>query len=132
MKTYMLDTNTVSHLIKDNTKTKERLASVPITAVCISSITKAELMFGLRRRPMAVKLHEIVSQFLRAVEVKSWDTSTAETYGITRAELENQGIVLSPLDLLIACHAQEVGSVLVTNDKAFERIQGLKVEDWTK
>jgi tRNA(fMet)-specific endonuclease VapC len=61
-----------------------------------------------------------------------WESSTAEKYGATRAELENQGIVLSPLDLLIASHALEVTAILVTNDKAFSRIKGLKIEDWTK
>jgi tRNA(fMet)-specific endonuclease VapC len=132
MKLYMLDTNTVSHLIKGNIKAKEQLASKPISSVCISSITKAELIFGLCKRPTAVNLHEIVSQFLRAVQILPWQSSTAEKYGATRVELENQGIVLSPLDLLIASHALEVTAILVTNDKAFSRIKGLKIEDWTK
>ena len=128
----MLDTNTVSNLLKGNTRTKEQLASLPISSVCISSITKAELFYGLCKRPSAVNLHEIVLQFLLAVETLPWESSTAEKYGDTRAELENQGIVLSPLDLLIASHALEVNATLVTNDKAFGRIKRLKTEDWTK
>lgn len=59
-----------------------------------------------------------------------WDSATAECYGAVRAELERQGKLLGPLDLLIATHALGAGAVLVTNDQAFFQVAGLRVEDW--
>ena len=65
MTRYMLDTNTVSHLIREHPAVVRRLLAVPMAAVCISSITKAELLFGLARRPEAKRLHTAVGEFLR-------------------------------------------------------------------
>lgn len=61
----------------------------------------------------------------------SWDSGIAQRYGIVRADMERQGKVLAPLDLLIAGHALGIGAVLVTNDRAFGEVGDLSVEDWT-
>ncbi len=131
MTRYMLDTNTVSHLIREHPGVVRRLVAVPMATVCISSITKGELLFGLARRPEAKRLHAAVWEFLRRVDVLSWDSDVAERYGDTRAALERQGKTLGPLDLLIASHGLHAGAVLVTNDRAFTQVDGLRVEDWT-
>lgn len=127
----MLDTNTVSHLIREHPAVVRRVLAVPMAAVCISSITKAELLFGLARRPEAKRLHTAVGEFLRRVDVLPWDSEVAERYGATRAAMERQGKTLGPLDLLIASHALRAEAVLVTNDRAFAQVDGLRVEDWT-
>ena len=98
---------------------------------CIAAISKGELLFGLTRRPAAKRLHVAVRQFLRRVDVLPWNSSTAEHYGIVRADMEKRGRILASLDLLIATHALSVDAVLVTNDKAFSQMVGLHVEDWT-
>jgi len=131
MTRYMLDTNTVSHFIREHPAVVRRVLAVPMAAVCISSITEGELLFGLARRPEAKRLHTAVREFLRRVDVLPWDSDVAERYGGTRAALEQQGKTLGPLDLLIASHGLHAGAVLVTNDRAFAQVDGLRVEDWT-
>ncbi len=128
---YMLDTNIVSHLIKGHEKVIEQVTSKPIFDICISSITQAELLFGLAKRPDAKKLHLLVKEFLLRIEIISWNSDAAKTYGKTRAELENKGKIIASLDLLIATHALSNKFTLITNDKAFLQIENLKIEDWT-
>jgi tRNA(fMet)-specific endonuclease VapC len=131
MKRYMLDANTVSHLIKGHRAVAGRVVAMPMAALCISAITEGELLFGLAKRPDAKRLDRAVREFLRCVDVLSWDSGTAARYGSLRADMERQGKVLAPLDLLIAAHALGVGAVLVTNDRAFGQVGDLSVEDWT-
>ena len=131
MKRYMLDTNMVSHLIREHPVVVRRIVSVPITSLCISAITEGELLFGLAKRLDAKRLHLAVREFLRRVDVLPWDSAIAEHYGTVRADMERQGKILGPLDLLIAAHALGAGAVLVTNDRAFAQSSDLQVEDWT-
>lgn len=129
---YMLDTNTVSHLLKQHPAVLQRVVTTPMSALCISAITEGELRFGLAKRPDAKRLHQAVAEFLRRVDVLPWDNRVAESYGRIRASMEAQGTILAPLDLLIATHALHIGAVLVTNDKAFSQVSALTVEDWTQ
>ena len=132
MTLYMLDTNTVSRLVKKDLTAMQRAKDVPITSLCISAITEGELLFGLAKRPEAIRLRAAVREFLRCVDVMPWDEGVAEHYAQVRASLERQGKTLAPLDLLIASHAESIGAVLVTNDQAFRLIGNLRVEDWTE
>ena len=132
MTRYMLDTNTVSHLLKKHPVVARRVVAVPITSLCISAITQGELLFGLARRPEATALHGAVREFLRRVDVLPWDTAASEVYGPARAAREREGRVLAPLDLLIGSHALSTDAVLVTNDRAFGHLPGLQIEDWTE
>lgn len=131
MTRYLLDTNTVSHLIKKHPGVARRLVQVPITTVCISAITQGELLFGLARRPEATTLHKLVWEFLRRVDVLPWDAATAQAYAAARAAMQREGRVLAPMDLLIGTHALSLQAILVTNDQAFGQLQGLQIEDWT-
>ena len=132
MTRYMLDTNTVSHLLKKHPSVARRVVAVPITALCISAITQGELLFGLAKRPDATALHEAVREFLRRVDVLPWDAATSEDYGTARAASQREGRVLAPMDLLIGAHALSIDAVLVTNDRAFGQLTGLSIEDWTE
>lgn len=127
---YILDTNTVSHLLKKHPKVKQRIQSKPMSSIYISSITEAELHFGLAKRPKATTLHQLVHEFLIRVKILSWDSDTAKYYGSLRANIQQQGKALAPLDLLIAAHALQYKATLITNDKAFRQIDALKIEDW--
>ena len=131
MKRYMLDTNTVSHLLREHPAVARRLVAVPMASLCISAITEGELLFGLAKRPTAKQLHVAVREFLRRVDVLPWDSTAAEHYGAVRADMARQGKVLAPLDLLIATHALSVDAVLVTNDRAISQMTHLHIEDWT-
>lgn len=131
MRRYMLDTNTVSQLLKGQPNVTQHVVSVPMTSLCISAITEGELLFGLAKRPDSKRLHAAVRELLKRVDVLPWDSVAAEHYGMVRANQERQGRVLGPLDQLIAAHALAVGAKLVTNDRAFGQVDGLQPEDWT-
>ena len=131
MRRYMLDTNTVSLLLRQHPAVLRRVTAAPMAALCISAITEGELLFGLAKRPAARRLHAAVREFLRRVEVLPWETAAAERYGTLRAGLERAGKVLGPLDLLIAAHALDRQAVLVTNDRAFGMVEHLGLADWS-
>jgi tRNA(fMet)-specific endonuclease VapC len=128
----MLDTNIVGHLLNLHPAVVRRVTNASMASLCISAITAGELLFGLAKRPDAVRLHRAVEAFLRRVDVLPWGRDAATRYGGVRAALERDGKVLGALDLLIAAHALHAGSVLVTNDRAFRHVPGLEVEDWTE
>jgi tRNA(fMet)-specific endonuclease VapC len=127
---YLLDTNTVSHLIKRHPQATQHLLAVPMHSVCISAITAGELAFGLAKRPEAVALKAAVNEFLRRVEVLPWDAAVAQTYGALRAQMQSKGKPLAALDMQIAAHAVHVNATLITSDHAFLHIDQLLVEDW--
>lgn len=129
---YMLDTNVVSQLIRKHPAVVSRVTTAPMAALCISAVTEGELLFGLAKRPAATQLHAAVSEFLKRVEVLPWDSSAAESYGALRASMEAHGKPLAPLDMLIGAHAASVSAILVTNDRAFQQLGDLRVEDWTE
>jgi tRNA(fMet)-specific endonuclease VapC len=128
----MLDTNTVSHLIKRHPQVTRRLLTVPMHRVCISAITSGELAFGLAKRPDATALKTAVREFLRRVDVLPWDDAVAQTYGTLRAQLQVNGTPLAPLDTQIAAHALHAQAILVSNDQAFQQINALQVQDWCR
>jgi tRNA(fMet)-specific endonuclease VapC len=130
---YLLDTNAASFVIKGNfPRVRERLLKVPMAEVGISTVTEAELRFGVARKPGAIRLKTAVEEFLLRVEALSWDSDAAQQYAQVRAELERTGKPMGNLDLMIAAHALSAKLVLVTHDHVFRRIKRLKVEDWTK
>jgi tRNA(fMet)-specific endonuclease VapC len=131
MTRYMLDTNIVSHLLRAHPAVVARVTAAPMATLCLSAITGAELMYGLAKRPGAERLARAVDELLRRVEVLPWAPSAMVGYGQLRAGLEGQGQPMGALDLLIAAHALDADAVLVTNDKAFGRVPGLRVEDWS-
>jgi tRNA(fMet)-specific endonuclease VapC len=130
---YFLDTNIAGYVIKGNfPPVRERLLEIPMSAVGISVITEAELRFGVARLPQAAKLGRAVEEFLIRVEVLPWDSEAAQRYAQLRAALEEHGEPMGNLDLMIAAQALAEGVILVTNDRVFRRVRGLKVEDWSK
>ena len=108
------------------------MAKFQIADVFISTVTEAELRYGLARRPDASRLQSLVEDFLLTVTILPWDSEAAKQYGWLRAGLEREGMPMANLDLMIGAHALAMGAVLVTNDRAFARIKNLKLADWTK
>lgn len=128
---YMFDTNTVSHLFRQHPQVLSIMEKLPPSAVCISSVTEAELLYGVAKR-RSKALQRLVESFLAAVTVHAWDSEAARCYGEMRANMERKGKTMGALDQLIAAHAQSCGATLVTNDRAFAMVPGLAVEDWTR
>ncbi len=129
---YLLDTNTVSFMLKGNLPVRRRVMEVGMAQLAISTVTEGELLYGAARLPDATRLHAVIEDFFLRVAILPWDSDAARQYGQLRAWLERKGHSLGSLDTMIAAHALVVGAVLVTNDRAFSRIKKLEVEDWTK
>ncbi len=130
---YLLDTNTASYIIKGNfPRVRERLLRVPMAEVGISVVTEAELRFGVARKPEAERLQIAVDEFLLRVEILPWDSAAAKHYALLRAALERAGKPMGNLDMMIAAQALAAEAVLVTHDRVFQRVKGLKVDDWTR
>jgi tRNA(fMet)-specific endonuclease VapC len=131
MKRYMLDTNMVSYFIKVHPQVVAQVIGTPMSELCISAITEAELFFGLAKQPQAKRLHEAVREFLLRVDSLPWDSSISQKYATVRAQMKKQSKTLAPLDLLIAAQALSVGATLVTSDQAFAHVPNLQLQDWT-
>jgi tRNA(fMet)-specific endonuclease VapC len=129
---YLLDTNTCSYIIKGNRpQVRERLLEVPMTEVGISTVTEAELRFGVARLPQAKKLAAAVEEFLLRLERLPWNSEAARHYARLRSTLEREGEPMGNLDMMIAAQALAVEAVLVTSDRVFRRVKGLNIEDWS-
>lgn len=130
---YMLDTNTASYIIKGEFPAiQKKLISVPMASVCISSVTEAELLFGLAKKPDASQLKIVVHEFLLRVEILPWESSAAKSYAHLRSELQRNGLSLGAMDMLIAAHSLAGNMILVSNDQAFYKLKNfLVLEDWS-
>lgn len=129
---FMLDTNIVSYLLRDQNPTlKSEFLRTPPADVAVSTITEAEVLFGIAKKPGVAMLRLAAENFLAGVAVLPWDSAAARAYGLLRAEQEIKGRPLSSEDLMIAAHALSLGLVLITNDQAFRFVERLKTEDWT-
>jgi len=130
---YLLDTNTVSYIIKgDIPRIREHLLKVPIAEVGLSVVTEAELLSGVARRPEATRLRVAVEEFLLRVEVLPWTSHAAQQYAEIRAALERKGVPMGNLDMMIAAQALAAEAILVTRDRVFQRVKELRVEDWSR
>lgn len=133
---YLLDTNVVSHIMQGrDLALLARLTEVPVGQVVISSVTLAELQYGLHRKGQPVRLRNALTQVLLRMDVLPWDEDVANCYGEFCATLEAQGINLSDFDMMIAAHAVAVDATLVSRDKAFAQVpagvsQRLRLEIW--
>ena len=129
---YMLDTNICIYLIKNKPATvKAKFQEHSITDICISSITLSELLYGAEKSKWQAKSRLAVIKLLSPVKVLDFDANAAFAYGKLRADLEQKGTPIGPLDMLIAGHALAEDLVLVTNNtKEFARVVDLKLENW--
>ncbi len=129
----MLDTNQASYLLKGKSPAlRARLLSLrPAEVACISSVTEAELLYGIAKSGIGEQRMRILNWFLQLVAIHPWARAEAAVYGHLRAKQEAAGKTLGPLDMQIAAHAIALGAILVTNDKAFHQVPDLLgVENW--
>lgn len=133
MSIYMLDTSIASAIIAGRVDLDARLEALGPAWWCISAITRAELRFGVMRRPEATKLSRLVDAFLEAARTEPFDGRAADEFGRLRAELERRGEGIGVADELIAAHALAIGAVVVTdNERHFSRVPQLPVENWLR
>jgi tRNA(fMet)-specific endonuclease VapC len=129
---YMLDTDISSYIMKGSEPSvMKRLVSVSVGDVCISAISKAELMYGVEISPRQAQDRARLDVFLRHVAVLDYPQDAASDYAQIRAWLKKRGTMIGANDLLIAAHARCLDLILVTNNtREFRRVPQLNMENW--
>ncbi len=131
---YLLDTNICIYLIKKKPlKILEKLRMSDISDVAISSVTMAELEYGVTKSGKPEQNRDALTEFTTPLEIVQFDAVAAYHYGQIRAYLELRGTPIGSMDMLIAAHAISLSYILVTNnEREFQRVQGLIIENWVK
>jgi len=134
MAAYMLDTDTCSYIMRRSHPTLlKRLAAVPVSEVCMSVVTRAELMCGVEVSPHRGQDAAALAAFLPYVDAIDFTSDAAIHYAEIRADLKRRGRLIGANDLFIAAHARSLGVTLVTNNTAeFERVKDLSIQNWTR
>ena len=129
---YMLDTNICIYAMKNKPeKVLQRLKEEINDGVCISSITLAELEYGMKHSSNPAKNEQALLRFLLPFDVLPFGAAAASEYGEIRAYQQQAGTPIGAMDMLIAAHAKSEDIVLVTNNtREFERVVGLELENW--
>lgn len=128
---YMLDTNLCIRVLRDRPAGVRERFNAEAAALCISSVTLAELLYGAEKSARPVEMRYQVEGFAARLAVLAFDDAAAAHYGEIRANLERRGQAIGPYDLMIAGHARSRGLVVVTGNLGeFGRVAGLRAEDW--
>lgn len=130
----MLDTNICIYVLKNNSNQLRRKFTA-IKHLCISSVTYAELCYGIENSENTKKAERWnqLDQFTQRLLVDSWDEEAAKHYGAIQSLLRREGTPIGNNDLMIASHARRLDAVLVTNNvRQFERVPDLTIENWVK
>lgn len=130
---YMLDTNICIFTIKNRPEQVREAFNRFHNQLCISSVSFMELIFGAEKSASPEKNLRVVEGFAARLEVLFYDEPAASHTGHLRAELARSGTPIGPYDQLLAGHARSRGLIMVTNNRReFDRVPGLRVEDWTE
>jgi tRNA(fMet)-specific endonuclease VapC len=128
---YALDTNLCVRILRDRPQGLRKRFNDEAPGLSISSIVLYELLYGAAKSARPVENRQAVEAFAERLEVLDFDGDAAAHAGEIRAELERQGRPIGSYDLLIAGHARSRGLIVVTgNLDEFERVDGLRCEDW--
>jgi tRNA(fMet)-specific endonuclease VapC len=128
---YCLDTNTLIYFFKGQGDVSNRLLATPPREIAIPAVVIFELEVGIGKSTSPRKRIAQLQEILSLVNIISFGQSEAKCAAGIRIKLEKQGTPIGPYDILIAASALTNNSILVThNTREFERIAGLKIEDW--
>jgi tRNA(fMet)-specific endonuclease VapC len=132
---YLADTNIIGYFSRQQHIGLQQRVESTLRAqeLAISVVTRAEIRFGQALLNANDKRHVTIDLLLEATPTLVWTTQAADLYGTINAQLRKTGLPIGDLDVMIAAHALSENLILVThNTKHFERIKGLKMEDWTQ
>jgi tRNA(fMet)-specific endonuclease VapC len=127
----MLDTNICIYIIKRNPESVLRHLEIKRDGLAISTIVLAELEHGVAASAYPERNALALVRFLIIARCLPFTDRAAGEYGRIRADLQRRGKIIGELDMLIAAHAKSEGLVFVTNNmREFERVEGLRLENW--
>ena len=128
---YSLDTNLCIRVLRDRPKSVRTAFNANAEALCLSDVVLYELLYGAERSNDPPRIRREVERFAARLTVIPFDSEAAAHTADIRADLESRGCVIGPYDLMIAGHARSRGLVVVTGNLGeFQRVQGLRCEDW--
>lgn len=128
---FMLDTNICIFTIKNRPQSVREAFTRHHGQMCISTITLMELIYGAEKSSDPGRNLLSIEGFAARLEVLNYDKEAAAHTGQLRAELARIGKPIGPYDQMIAGHARSQGLILVTNNRReFDRVPGLRIEDW--
>ena len=129
---FLIDTNICIYIMNDHPpEVIQKFREIGVGNIGISSITVSELQYGACKSKQIKKNLKRLDEFLSPFEVLAYDENASNYYGKIRSNLEKQGNVIGPLDMLIAAHALSENLTLITNnEKEFNRVKALKVDNW--
>lgn len=130
---YLLDTNICIYLIKNKFEhLQKKIESEEPYKISISSVTVAELEYGIAKSLYPEKNREVLLEFLSPFEIIPFNELDCEAFGYLRAYLNKLGTPIGPYDLQIASQCISRNLCLVTNnEKEFERVPELRIENWS-
>ncbi len=130
--TYLLDTDICIGVLRQRTDMVRRLSQLAPANCAISMVTVYELFCGLAKAQDPTNERQKVERFVSMMIELPLDRAAAEKAAQIRADLERQGQLIGPYDLLIAGQALAGNLILVTNNRQeFQRVSGLKLESWS-
>lgn len=131
---YLLDTNICIYIIKK--KPADVLRALKIKSkndIYISSLTIAELEYGVSKSLFPEKNKIALIEFLSIFNILPFDDKDAVNFGIIKTDLEKKGKIIGQMDLLLTAQAKTKKFILVTNNiKEFKKVEGIKIENWVK
>ena len=129
---YLLDTNICIYIIKKKPmEVLKILKKKSKKDIFISSITIAELEYGVAKSMYPEKNKISLIEFLSIFNILNFDDKDAVEFGAIKSKLEKSGKIIGPMDLLLSAQAKSKKLILVTNNiREFERIEGLRIENW--
>ncbi len=131
---FALDTNSVIYFLRGSFPgLAQRMKSLPSRMVVVPEMVRAELLYGVAKSNQQQRTAERLNTFLAPLEKLAFAGKAVEAYAAIRSELEQRGETIGPNDLVIAATCLAHDTILVTrNTREFERVRGLRTEDWTK
>lgn len=128
---YILDTNTLIYYFKGQGNVAQNFAAVRPEDIAISTIVLFDLQVGLAKSTSPAKRSQQLQQLLSRVNLVPFDRAAALAAGTIRAQLEQQGTPIGPMDVLIAGTAVALqGTIVTRNVSEFSRVLGLSIVDW--
>ncbi|HEY5582046.1 MAG TPA: type II toxin-antitoxin system VapC family toxin [Rhodoferax sp.] len=129
---YLLDTNICAYFMtRKYPSVADRFRATDPKALFVSSITAGELAYGVENSSRIESNRINFTHFLALMQIVPWEANAIWHYGLHKTRLKNAGTKIGEIDLLLGCQALAMGAIFVTNNtREFERIEGLKLENW--
>jgi len=131
---YLIDTNICIYIMNHHPESViDKFKQCELSDIGVSTISVSELQYGVSKSRHRENNQTRLEEFLVPLEICPYDRIAAAAYGDIRQRLEKSGQIIGPLDMLIAAHAFGHDWTLITNNEnEFNRIEGLKIENWTR